>query len=66
MLEASNTALKAQYFEFTGGLDLETGARRKSEKAITDLGKLANKESKGVAAGIAAEEYIRKDTDFRK
>ena len=66
MLEASSTALKAQYFEHTGGLDLETGARRRAEKAINDLGKVAPKEAKQSAADTAAEEYIKKDLDFRK
>ena len=66
MLEASNTALKAQYFEHTGGLDLETGARRKAEKAVTELGKAADKKAKETAADAAAEEYIKKDVDFRK
>ena len=46
MLEASSTALKAQYFEHTGGLDVETGARRRAEKAVNDMGKVAPKEAK--------------------
>lgn len=66
MLEASTTVLKAQYFEHSGGLDLETAARRKAEKAINELGKMVNKNIKEATAKNAAEEYIKKDLDFRK
>mmetsp|Transcript_8189 Transcript_8189/g.9893 ORF Transcript_8189/g.9893 Transcript_8189/m.9893 type:complete len:105 (+) Transcript_8189:974-1288(+) len=65
MLEASNTALKAQYFELTGGVDLETAAQRRAEKAVMDLGKLADREARLFAASAAAEEYIKQDSDYR-
>jgi len=61
MLEASIAVLKAQYFEFMGGQDLETGARRRASKAVDDLGLLADRESKLFAASAGAQQFILKD-----
>ena len=66
MMEAASTALKAQYYELSGGVDIETAAQRKAEKAITDLGKLADREAKLFAGSAAAEEYIKQDGDYRR
>ena len=65
MLDASVVALKAQYQEFTQGLDIETAARRRAEYAVNELGLLADRESRLFAASAGAQEYIMKDQSFR-
>jgi len=65
MLEASVTAIKAQYFELLNGVDLATGARRRADKAIDDLGILADREAKLFAASAAADNFIKEEAGYR-
>ena len=66
MLEASDAALKAQYFEATRGEGIEAGAQRAAEKAIASLGKYADQEAKLMAARQAADLFIKQEAELRR
>ena len=42
ILEAADSAIKAQYWEMTQGMDPELGAQKAAEKAIASAGKFAD------------------------
>ena len=66
ILEASEAALKAQYFMSTQGLDPEQGAQKAAEKAIATLGKFADQATKSLMAKKAADMYIKQDGERKK
>lgn len=66
ILEASEAALKAQYFMSTQGMDPETGAQKAAEKAIAVLGKFADQATKSLMAKKAAEMYLKQDGERKK
>jgi len=66
ILEASEAALKAQYYQSTQGLDPETGAQRAAEKAIATLGKYADQATKNLMAKKAADMYLKQDGERKK
>lgn len=66
ILEASEAALKAQYFMSTQGLDPEQGAQKAAEKAIATLGKYADQSTKSLMAKKAADMYIKQDGERKK
>lgn len=58
ILEASDAAIKAQYWDMTQGMDPEVGAQKAAEKAIASAGKFADSETKQMLAKKAANMYI--------
>lgn len=58
MLEAADAAMKAQYWDMTQGMDVETGAEKAAEKAIASAGKFADDLTKQTLAKKAAQMYI--------